>query len=825
MATPSECPVCGSHLPLDATAGLCPKCLLQAGMESDPPPGESPFAPTTPQSGGFVPPSPSVLATAFPGLDVLELIGHGGMGAVYKARQKKLDRLVALKIIRPESAVDPAFAERFTREAMTLARLNHPHIVAIHDFGEVDYDPGTGNAAGESGRQPLFYFVMEYVDGANVHDLIRQGQVPPQQALAIIAQICEALQYAHDEGIVHRDIKPENVLVDRRGRVKIADFGLARLIASSPENFTLTATHQVMGTPRYMAPEQMAGSHHVDHRADLYALGVVMYEMLTGELPIGRFEPPSRKVPVDTRLDEVVHRALASDPQQRYQQASQIRSDVERLVHENASSLESGESGAITPVPPPGPSTILENHVAQAVGWLQGGKVAPLQHGNEPEPEDVHTDGHARGGFGRVLATGIVALLVPIAAVGLFTKGSGAAGENAPVPVTGPVRMAVIGLCIVVATAVFMATLKAWWFRTTARKRRRKPAVRPREDDITPRFSRKAIFGAVWGMTFIFVCLILLPAVSYRGLQESGVGPVAPAASHDGGEAHADGGHHLPSRELTFGAFAFIAVMALIGIASLTSPFGMTILGVAAISEIRHSKGRITGLGLAYFDAVFFPLIVFSIVFFWGFVQLIGGGIDTDGPFSPDSFFRRDAVRAAIVICLVVDIVLVWYGWQAASRPPGTVAAESGSNITPTGGAPFARVVLSVAPTHHLGSIIVAHFTELGYRLVEEQPTEWVFQRGRKSAALHATDIRRYFTQLNVRTMPLGPDRIRLSCSWFVWLFGAITVRRDAQVLEAEGRELESLINESAAASSGDIAAPSPVDASLGTSHESARDD
>ncbi|MFG0333861.1 MAG: protein kinase, partial [Maioricimonas sp. JB049] len=246
MTTPSECPICGSQLPLDATSGLCPKCLMRAGMQNNAPSGESPLAPTTPQPGGFVPPAPSSLTAAFPGLEVLELIGHGGMGAVYQARQKKLNRLVALKIIRPESAVDPAFAVRFTREAVTLARLNHPQIVAIHDFGEVDYESSTGRDDGESARQPLFYFVMEYVDGANVRDLIRSGRVPPQQALAIVAQICDALQYAHDEGIVHRDIKPENILVDRRGRVKIADFGLARLVASSPDNFALTGTHQVM---------------------------------------------------------------------------------------------------------------------------------------------------------------------------------------------------------------------------------------------------------------------------------------------------------------------------------------------------------------------------------------------------------------------------------------------------------------------------------------------------------------------------------------------------------------------------------------------------
>ena len=268
------------------------------------------------------------LAAHFPQLEILELLGHGGMGAVYKARQPKLDRLVALKILRPESADDPAFAERFNREARTLARLSHPHIVAVYDFGEVSLSgmprPGTG-------PRTLYYFLMEYVDGANLRQLLQTGELTPQQALAIVPQICEALQFAHDEGVVHRDIKPENILLDKRGRVKIADFGLAKLAAGSPEEFTLTGTHQVMGTPRYMAPEQMEGSHAVDHRADIYSLGVVFYEMLTGEVPMGRFEPPSKKVEIDVRLDEVVLRTLAREPERRYQQASDVKTDVESI--------------------------------------------------------------------------------------------------------------------------------------------------------------------------------------------------------------------------------------------------------------------------------------------------------------------------------------------------------------------------------------------------------------------------------------------------------------------------------------------------------------
>ncbi|REJ87055.1 MAG: serine/threonine protein kinase [Planctomycetota bacterium] len=327
MSQIHSCPKCGAELPENAPRGLCPKCLIAAGFDSRDEsmnPGDSSTGHTTSQPRPFQPPDAVSLEPLFPQLETLELVGHGGMGAVYRARQKKLDRIVALKIIRPESADDHAFAERFNREARTLARLNHSHIVAVYDFGEV-----TISHDDSSTPRTLFYFLMEFVDGANLRELIDGGDLRSDQALAIVAQICEALQFAHEAGVVHRDIKPENILVDTRGQVKIADFGLAKLAERSPEEFTLTGTHQVMGTPRYMAPEQMEGSHGVDHRADIYSLGVVFYEMLTGQVPAGHFDPPSKKVQIDVRLDEVVLRSLAREPDRRYQQASEVKTDVE----------------------------------------------------------------------------------------------------------------------------------------------------------------------------------------------------------------------------------------------------------------------------------------------------------------------------------------------------------------------------------------------------------------------------------------------------------------------------------------------------------------
>jgi serine/threonine protein kinase len=264
----------------------------------------------------FLAPAPEELARIFPQLEVLEFVGQGGMGAVYKARQPALDRLVAIKVLPPEAGRDPAFADRFTREALSLARFNHPNILAIYDFGEAD---------------GLFYIIMEFVAGKDLRQLLRTGPLTEALSLPLIAQVCDALQYAHNAGVVHRDIKPENILLDARGQVKIADFGLAKLVGLPPAYLSLTSSRDVMGTVYYMAPEQLLQAHHVDHRADLYSLGVVLYEMLTGELPVGRFAPPSQRAKVDARLDAIVLRALAPKPEDRYQDAIDIKREVEAV--------------------------------------------------------------------------------------------------------------------------------------------------------------------------------------------------------------------------------------------------------------------------------------------------------------------------------------------------------------------------------------------------------------------------------------------------------------------------------------------------------------
>jgi tRNA A-37 threonylcarbamoyl transferase component Bud32 len=317
LAQSRNCPQCGDVLAPGVPEGLCPRCLLRCGLgqaEPEPVVPDGAFTAAYQPTGGV--PSVAQLSPLFPQLDILDLIGQGGMGAVYKARQTKLDRLVALKILPQTAHADPAFAERFTREARAMARLSHPNIVTVHDFGEVN---------------GLYYLIMEFVEGPNLRQVLQASKLAPDEALKVVPQICDALQYAHEQGIVHRDVKPENILFDKRGQVKIADFGLAKLLGRDGKAFTLTGTQQVMGTPHYMAPEQVDRPLEVDHRADIYSLGVVFYEMLTGELPLGRFPPPSRKVPVDGRFDEVVLRALERDPDHRYQHISEIKTAAESL--------------------------------------------------------------------------------------------------------------------------------------------------------------------------------------------------------------------------------------------------------------------------------------------------------------------------------------------------------------------------------------------------------------------------------------------------------------------------------------------------------------
>ena len=314
----------------DELGGLDPKRLIEGALQA----GDDPAAAEEEAR------LRAEIARRLPDLELLELLGRGGMGTVYRARQRKLDRVVALKVLTPRDELVAGLAERFEREARTLARLTHPSIVAIFDYGRDD---------------DFCWLLMEYVEGTTLRQVLDGGELQPRQALALVGPLCDALQFAHEQGIVHRDVKPENVLIDRAGRPKVADFGLAKLLGEPAALVSLTASRQVLGTLRYMAPEQLDRPLEVDHRADLYALGVVLYEMLTGEVPVGRFELPSERVHTPPRLDEVVLRSLEREPARRYQSASAVKSDVEEVDRSMGSTPERTARAAPRRAPPSGP--------------------------------------------------------------------------------------------------------------------------------------------------------------------------------------------------------------------------------------------------------------------------------------------------------------------------------------------------------------------------------------------------------------------------------------------------------------------------------------
>ncbi len=314
----SACKSCGEEMQ-SATSDVCPKCLLGLGVTTQ---IEKPLEP------GMI----------FHGLEIAQLLGRGGMGYVYKARQPQLDRFVAVKVLPRSMGASEEFSQRFMLEAKALASLSHPNIVSVFDFGR-------------EGDQ--YFIVMEFVDGTNLRPVLRANKISPADALKIIPVLCDALQYAHSKGVVHRDIKPENIMLDLNGHVKIADFGLAKMTNLGNNTPKMTQTNVAMGTPHYMAPEQFESAKSVDHRADIYSMGVLFYEMLTGELPIGRFEAPSvGRLEVDVRLDEIVLRALQKEPGKRYQSMGEVSRDVTRVssISLSKSQVEAQKPKTLSPM-------------------------------------------------------------------------------------------------------------------------------------------------------------------------------------------------------------------------------------------------------------------------------------------------------------------------------------------------------------------------------------------------------------------------------------------------------------------------------------------
>ena len=362
------------------------------------------------------------LRDRFPGLRIERVIGSGGMGAVYRAVQVELDRPVAVKILPQHLSGDPRFVERFRREAKALAKLDHPNIVRVFDSGIVD---------------GMCYITMELVEGTNLREAMQADAIDPEAVLRIIPAICDGLAYAHDVGIVHRDIKPENILLAEGGKIRIADFGLAKLTDSDPAyDASLTHTGTRLGTPRYMAPEQYDGGK-VDRRADIYSLGVVLYEMLTGEVPMGSFAMPSEAVGTDARIDSVIRKTLQRRPDDRYQSAQQLSEELSSIGHGNPS--------ANAPTFGVAASALQSHSIPQAVtpGLANSGNSRVIRYRSKAELFGLPVIDVALGRDSRTgregIAKGIIAigdravggLAVGGASVGVVAIGGAAIGMNA----------------------------------------------------------------------------------------------------------------------------------------------------------------------------------------------------------------------------------------------------------------------------------------------------------------------------------------------------------------------------------------------------------
>ena len=352
------------------------------------------------------------------------VVGRGGMAEVYRARDIRLDRVVAVKTLREDLARDQTFQARFRREAQSAASLNHPSIVAVYDTGE-----------DHLGAEPVPYIVMEYVDGRTLRDLLRDDRrLLPERALEITDGVLRALDYSHRNGIVHRDIKPANVMVTRSGEIKVMDFGIARAVSDAQA--TMTQTAQVIGTAQYLSPEQARGER-VDARSDLYSAGCLLYELLTGRPPFTGDSPvaiayqhvtenpvpPSRIDPeIPAWADSIVLKSMAKDPARRYQSAGEMRQDIQR-----------GLSGMPVAAPPTGSYQRTQRMGAMAGAGGYGGPTSSIpayQYGGE---DDGYDDGPGERRARRwpwLLATLIVLGAVAAAAYLLF----GGAGNSYPVP-------------------------------------------------------------------------------------------------------------------------------------------------------------------------------------------------------------------------------------------------------------------------------------------------------------------------------------------------------------------------------------------------------
>lgn len=349
-----------------------------------------------------------------------EILGFGGMSEVHLARDTRLHRDVAVKVLRADLARDPSFYLRFRREAQNAAALNHPAIVAVYDTGEAETPAG-----------PLPYIVMEYVDGVTLRDIVHgEGPMPTRRAIEVIADACQALNFSHQHGIIHRDVKPANIMISTTNAVKVMDFGIARALA---DGNSVTQTAAVIGTAQYLSPEQARGEA-VDARSDVYSLGCVLYEILTGEPPFvgdspvavayqhvreDPVPPSQRHEDIAPELDAVVLKALAKNPDNRYQTAAEMRNDLVR-VH-------NGEA-------PEAPKVLTAAERTSMIASSPAPGPAAPHTGPLPRQEPDFAADRAVGSVGRwLIAVAVLAVLTVVVTVVINTFG-GSSSHQVQVP-------------------------------------------------------------------------------------------------------------------------------------------------------------------------------------------------------------------------------------------------------------------------------------------------------------------------------------------------------------------------------------------------------